>query len=378
MNKICVYTCITGDYDNLKEIKNIEQGIDYICYTNNHNIKSNTWNVKFIENDKELSNVKLARKIKILGTKELKKYDTVLWMDADISFDTSIKDFITKFVDLKKHDLVGFKHFCRNSIKEEILANIECFNISYEEALKVERFLKNEKFPDNLGLIESTLIFRNFNNKKVIETMNIWFDCIKDYSHRDQLFFNYAAWKTKINFNLIDIVIWKNEYFHHAPHNALKKITFSFFENNDSPIENSETYSIKFIDNVPFSIKYKLKNDCDNIRISINTDYGLVANKMEVLVNDEIITDWHNNHEIFYNGKIYFINFPYIRICRSFHKNDVVVINFQLQGIHKYHSAEIMCELEKYRSDYFNIISSKRWKTIDKVFNFANKLIKKK
>ena len=26
MNKICVYTCITGDYDNLNELKNKEKG----------------------------------------------------------------------------------------------------------------------------------------------------------------------------------------------------------------------------------------------------------------------------------------------------------------------------------------------------------------
>ena len=32
MNKICVYTCITGDYDDLKEIEHKEKGIDYIGF----------------------------------------------------------------------------------------------------------------------------------------------------------------------------------------------------------------------------------------------------------------------------------------------------------------------------------------------------------
>jgi len=48
MKKVCVYTCITGDYDNLKEIKNKEKNIDYYCFTNNKNIKSNTWKVEYI------------------------------------------------------------------------------------------------------------------------------------------------------------------------------------------------------------------------------------------------------------------------------------------------------------------------------------------
>ena len=49
--KICVYTCITGDYDNLHEIKKKEKDIDYYLFTNNKNIKSKTWKVIYIENE---------------------------------------------------------------------------------------------------------------------------------------------------------------------------------------------------------------------------------------------------------------------------------------------------------------------------------------
>ena len=31
--KICVYTCITGSYDDLQPVEK-EEGIDYICFTN--------------------------------------------------------------------------------------------------------------------------------------------------------------------------------------------------------------------------------------------------------------------------------------------------------------------------------------------------------
>ena len=43
--KICVYTCMTGNYDSIKEIPKKEAGIDYYCFTNNKNVKSNTWKV---------------------------------------------------------------------------------------------------------------------------------------------------------------------------------------------------------------------------------------------------------------------------------------------------------------------------------------------
>ena len=43
MEKICVYTCITGNYDDLKEVKVKEDNIDYICFTNNKGLSSNSW-----------------------------------------------------------------------------------------------------------------------------------------------------------------------------------------------------------------------------------------------------------------------------------------------------------------------------------------------
>ena len=51
--KVCVYTCITGNYDNLNEItpEVYEENIDYYCFTNNQNIKSDTWNVVYIKNN---------------------------------------------------------------------------------------------------------------------------------------------------------------------------------------------------------------------------------------------------------------------------------------------------------------------------------------
>ena len=233
MNKICVYTCITGDYDNLNEIKNIEKGIDYICYTNNKKIKSKTWRVKYITDD-SLSNIKLARKIKIIGTDELKKYDVVVWIDGSIEFTTSIKKFIDKYVDLSKNDLVGFKHYCRTSIRDEIIACLLCNKENAENAVKLNKFYSKENFIDECGLIESTVLFRDFKNKNVQKCMNSWFSMIINYSHRDQLSFQYAAEKSKLKYKLLDISIWNNEYFISKPHteNAIVKKRILYYDEN--------------------------------------------------------------------------------------------------------------------------------------------------
>ena len=168
-NKICVYTCITGNYDNLKEITKLEKKIDYYCFTNNKNIKSNTWNVVYIE-DETLSNVQLARKIKILGHELINDYDILLWMDGAVIFNKEIKDFINTY--LNKNDVfVGFMHGERDNIKDEAYA---CYRFNKESKGNINRILKfyeDEKYLFDNGLIESTVYIKRPKDKIVQETL---------------------------------------------------------------------------------------------------------------------------------------------------------------------------------------------------------------
>ena len=49
--KICVYSCITGNYDNIIDYKTKDKNIDYILFTNDSSIKSDFWNIVYIDND---------------------------------------------------------------------------------------------------------------------------------------------------------------------------------------------------------------------------------------------------------------------------------------------------------------------------------------
>ena len=107
MKKICAYTCITGDYDDLNEIENKEKNVDYLCFTNNKKLKSNTWKIIYIE-DEKLDNQRLSRKIKMLSHPYIKdNYDISVWMDASVVFKKSIIDFVNKY--LKNNSFAAFK-----------------------------------------------------------------------------------------------------------------------------------------------------------------------------------------------------------------------------------------------------------------------------
>ena len=62
MNKKVVYTCITGGYDNLIDPSYVTEGYDYVCFTDNLELKSKVWEIRPLPKETEgLSQVKKQR-----------------------------------------------------------------------------------------------------------------------------------------------------------------------------------------------------------------------------------------------------------------------------------------------------------------------------
>jgi len=70
-----------------------------------------------------------------------------------------------------------------------------------------------EGYPKNNGLATNPIIIRNHHNLDVIKNMEDWWLEIKHNSKRDQLSFNYIAWKNQFNFVYLKGDSRNNEYF---------------------------------------------------------------------------------------------------------------------------------------------------------------------
>ncbi len=257
-NNICVYTCMTGNYDVINEIETKEPGIDYFLFTNNKELKSNTWEVVYLDSD--LDNQHLARKTKILGNERINgKYDTYVWMDASIRFTKKIKDFIKKFY-TEKDNFVTIKHHSRNTIEEEAYECIRKGKDSKEVILKELAFLKKEQYPQDFGLNETTVLIRK-DITYIKDAMELWYKTLETYSIRDQLSCMYALWKTKQNFKLIELNVWNNDWFTFVPHNnyskEIKKYRL-YFDNEESYDVNND-FQGEFVKNENhYTVKHKI------------------------------------------------------------------------------------------------------------------------
>jgi hypothetical protein len=215
--RIVVYTSIFGGYDELHENQFQMEGVDYICFTD-RDIQSNTWKViktNSIYNDPNRN----AKKYKVLPHRYLNEYDYSVWIDGNILVIDDIRELV------KEHKYQVFDH------NQTILDPRNCIYKEYDAIIRlgqqnggnfkdnpvvmynqVKRYM-DEGYPQNNGLATNPIIFRNHNDTEIINVMESWWTEIKYDSRRDQLSFDYVAWKHKFEYKFLSGDSRKNKWF---------------------------------------------------------------------------------------------------------------------------------------------------------------------
>lgn len=222
--KIVVYTSIFGGYDELIDDQFIMEGVDYLCFTD-RDLKSDVWNVvnsTAIYNDPNRN----AKKFKVLPHRFLKEYDWSIWIDGNLKIVSDARELCQgNPYKLYDHMQVFDK---RNCIYDEAKFMLEAGQRNYQR--KPEKGIKNwkdfpklmidqinkyktEGYPEQNGLSTTPIMVREHNNPLVIKHNEDWWMEIKHHSKRDQLSFNYVAWKNKFEFQHLKGDSRNNEYF---------------------------------------------------------------------------------------------------------------------------------------------------------------------
>ncbi|WP_053429542.1 glycosyltransferase domain-containing protein [Rossellomorea marisflavi] len=202
-NNIVVYTAISQGYDDLSDPSYISEGVDYICFSDNPRLESNIWKIIPFEESK-LDNVRKCREAKILPHKFLKQYEYSIWIDGNINVNNDVNELIFDYFKNSGHDLLTFKHPFRDCI---YLEAEECIRQKKDKKITIVNQMnnyKNQNFPKHAGLVESNVIVRNHNSSNVIEVMEDWWKEIEHHSRRDQLSFNYVAWKRNFTYGKLE------------------------------------------------------------------------------------------------------------------------------------------------------------------------------
>lgn len=210
-NKLLIYTAFTGGYDSLKEPEFIDENCDYVCFTDNPNLKSDIWKIIFME-ESTLDNNRKAKQYKVLPHKYFPDYKYSFWLDGTFKIKGSIREYIYKNIKANS-PMLNVVHTERDCIYDEYEASK--IIPRYPRAVMEEQIknYKSENFPDHYGLAVMGAIFRQHNNPEVIKLMEAWWDEIIKYSNQDQLSFAYVAWKQDFHPSVSLLYYWDNEYW---------------------------------------------------------------------------------------------------------------------------------------------------------------------
>ncbi len=206
--RIAVYTCVTGDYDCIKEPLSTEESCDY-----------------YLLSDRKYSDLKVYRQLdiadfvpgSITGSAEknrwckmhghwiFSRYRYSIYIDGAIQLIHPISHYIEQ---IGASGMALHKHPQRNCIYEEglrLIANKRGNVDSQKLRKQMVRYLY-EGMPREFGLLECGMIVRDNDSDIGCSIMEQWFEEYMKGEKRDQLSFTYILWKNGISLKEMGIL----------------------------------------------------------------------------------------------------------------------------------------------------------------------------
>lgn len=240
MKRYVIYSAMVGGYDEILQPKVVDDRFDFVLFTNEIMEDAvGVWKIKPIKYYNK-DNTRVCRYVKTHPTELLNDYEVSVWMDSNLQIQTSF--FYEKVIEL---DLSGvlissMKHPTRNCIYEEAFAvmnmRVEYENVVVDWCHK----LRNEKYPQNNGMYETGVMFRKHNACLVHKTGDLWWECINNYSRRDQLSFNYVIWKIGVPCTFF---FGESKYANNTEH--LRLIQHKDEKHNHCPLGKNEAWLMR-------------------------------------------------------------------------------------------------------------------------------------
>ncbi|MBB5642159.1 glycosyltransferase domain-containing protein [Cryobacterium roopkundense] len=198
-----VYTALIGGYEDLIEQPVAhDSSVDFICFTDDPDAKSTSWQLKVIEPIFPFDMVRSQRSLKIRGHESLAEYDELLYIDNAVLLKRDPDDILDEW--LADCDYAVSPHSFRERVIDEF---DEVLALNYDDPARVSEQLMQyaELYPD---ILDQRPFWNGMSARRstpaVTTMMNTWFDHVLRFSRRDQLSANVAFALSGVSINAVD------------------------------------------------------------------------------------------------------------------------------------------------------------------------------
>lgn len=198
-----VYTALFGYSEFFNDFTYRRDDIDFICFTDDPELKSDFWTVKVLPAE-FLDPARMAKQVKALPHRFLPDHDWSLYIDNTVRLKAAPSKLFEEFLGRAPSPHVCFHHPERDCVYDEAA---EVAALGYDDPRRVSAQIalyRRMGYPPNNGLAKGTFMLRRHRDPTLIAVMERWYQQILLFSLRDQLSLNPAAWLSGFSLSYLD------------------------------------------------------------------------------------------------------------------------------------------------------------------------------
>ena len=190
MTEVTVFTAITGGYDTLRPPQAPMPNVRYVCFSDQP-IDIATWEIVLVDITQPTP-ARMARHIKIMAHEYLPDAELSMWVDGCTLLLPGHDPLQICTDHLGVYDIAAIRHGERNCVYQEaetclLLEKGDPYTIIQQMAL-----YHRKQYPHRNGMVETNVLLRR--HTETTKRFNeAWWAMMQQFSHRDQLSFNYVA-----------------------------------------------------------------------------------------------------------------------------------------------------------------------------------------
>lgn len=235
MTNVVVYSCVTGNYDKIgntlgNSFNVPEPNVRYVVFSDIQTSGTGKfvtsqgveWEVRPLAWKHPFCKRRTARWHKLHPNIVTKNQDISIWIDASqrIKARTLVADLLKVTAGkYPQEDIFSFKHPQRSCIYQELQA---CLDLKKDNPVLMKNQIalyRSEGYPTFNGLVETACVVRR-DTDRVFKFNQYWWRMLDEYSLRDQLSFNYVAWKLNATYGHIPGCRSNSAFFDFVSHGS--------------------------------------------------------------------------------------------------------------------------------------------------------------
>jgi hypothetical protein len=214
---LVVYTALFGGYDALQEPLFRSTRCDFICFTDDKTLTSQTWQIVYVPAPSGVTEpAMMNRHVKLHPHLYLPAHDTSLYVDANLRLRRDPADLVDKY--LTETPFAAPRHQSRNCVYDEIQTCIDAGKADPGTGKAQAERYRREGYPAQNGLTENRVLLRRHHHPGVKALMDAWWAELMTGIPRDQASLQVVCWRLGIPLSYMTEDIICGDYFLYSPH----------------------------------------------------------------------------------------------------------------------------------------------------------------